>query len=74
MDEIEKHNKDNDAWFIVHGQVYDGTKFLKEHPGGAESIIMASGADTTEDFMAIHSETSKAMLVDYHIGRVKASV
>ena len=74
MDEIEKHDKDGDAWFIVHGQVYDGTKFLKDHPGGAESIIMACGADATDDFMAIHSETAKAMLVDYHIGRVKANV
>lgn len=74
MEEIEKHDKEGDAWFIIHGQVYDGTKFLKEHPGGAESIIMASGADATDDFMAIHSETAKSMLVDYHIGRVKANV
>ena len=74
MEEIEKHDQYGSAWFIVHGQVYDGTKFLNEHPGGAESIIMASGADATDDFMAIHSETAKAMMVDYHIGRVKTNV
>jgi len=74
MEEVERHDKDGDAWFVVNGQVYDGTKFLKDHPGGAESIIMSSGADATDDFMAIHSETAKAMLVDYHLGRVKANV
>jgi nitrate reductase (NAD(P)H) len=74
MEEIEKHNRYGDAWFVVHGQVYDGSKFLNEHPGGAESIIMAAGADATDDFMGIHSETAKAMLVDYHIGRVKNTV
>lgn len=74
MEEVEKHDKDDDCWFVVNGQVYDGTKFLKEHPGGAESIIMASGADATDDFMAIHSETAKKMLVDYHLGRLKANV
>jgi nitrate reductase (NAD(P)H) len=74
MEEIEKHNRYDDAWFIVHGQVYDGTKFLSEHPGGAESIIMAAGGDATEDFLAIHSETAKAMMVDYHIGQVKANI
>jgi nitrate reductase (NAD(P)H) len=74
MEEIAKHNKYGDSWFVVHGQVYNGTKFLNEHPGGAESIIMAAGSDATDDFMAIHSETAKKMMANYHIGRVKANV
>ncbi|BFZ61441.1 hypothetical protein YB2330_002507 [Saitoella coloradoensis] len=66
MEEVEANEKN--AWFVVQNEVYDGTGFLKEHPGGAESIILASGADATDDFMAIHSESAKKMLVDYHIG------
>jgi nitrate reductase (NAD(P)H) len=68
MEEVAKHNREGDSWFVVHNQVYDATPFLKEHPGGAESIILASGMDATEDFMAIHSENALKMLRDYHIG------
>jgi len=67
-DELSKHNKDGDAWFAVNGHVYDGSAFLKEHPGGGDSIVLASGADASDDFMAIHSDTAKAMLINYHIG------
>jgi nitrate reductase (NAD(P)H) len=31
---------------------------------------MVGGQDATEDFMAIHSESAQAMLIDYHIGHV----
>lgn len=73
MSEVEQHDGEEQPWFVVNGQVYDGTGFLKEHPGGAESIFMAAGGDATDDFMAIHSETAKNMLVTYHIGRLAAS-
>lgn len=49
-------------------QVYDGTAFLADHPGGAESILLASGMDSSEDFNAIHSAKAKKMLDDYYIG------
>ena len=74
MEEIAKHDQYGDVWFILHGQVYDVTKFLDEHPGGVESILMTAGSDATDDFMAIHSETAKFMMASYHIGRVKANV
>ncbi|MBO1764946.1 hypothetical protein JQN64_27625, partial [Escherichia coli] len=38
------------------------------HPGGAQSIVSAAGMDATDEFMAIHSETAKQMMPDYHIG------
>lgn len=40
-------------WFIVNGEVYDGTPFLEDHPGGAASITASAGLDVTEDFLAI---------------------
>ncbi|SPO25657.1 probable nitrate reductase [Ustilago trichophora] len=58
-------------WFIVHGQVYDGTGFLTDHPGGDQSIRLVAGDDATEDFMAIHSMDAKKMLRDYHVGRLE---
>ena len=68
MEEVEKHKTEGDCWFINEGEVYDATPFMKEHPGGAGSIVHVGGEDASEDFMAIHSETAKAQLQDFHIG------
>ncbi|QDS71006.1 hypothetical protein FKW77_007843 [Venturia effusa] len=68
IDLLRKHDKEDAPWFVVNGEVYDGTKFLEGHPGGATSIIAAAGMDSTDEFMAIHSENAKAMMQDYHIG------
>ncbi|KAI2618796.1 hypothetical protein GGR54DRAFT_142987 [Hypoxylon sp. NC1633] len=67
-DELKKHDEEAEPWFVVNGEVYDGTMFLEGHPGGSASIVGAAGQDATEEFLAIHSENAKAMLVDYHIG------
>ncbi|KAI0962720.1 hypothetical protein AcW1_000015 [Taiwanofungus camphoratus] len=55
-------------WFVVKGEVYDGTGYLDEHPGGADSIFLVAGGDATDDFMAIHSADAKSKLQKYHIG------
>ncbi|KAI2467123.1 hypothetical protein F4781DRAFT_423518 [Annulohypoxylon bovei var. microspora] len=68
LDELKKHNGEFEPWFVVNGQIYDGTKFLEGHPGGAASIFGAAGQDVSEEFLTIHSENAKAMLIDYHIG------
>ncbi|KAF3055688.1 Nitrate reductase [NADPH] [Daldinia childiae] len=73
IDELKKHDSETEPWFVVNGQVYDGTKFMEGHPGGAASIIGAAGQDASEEFLAIHSENAKAMLVDYHIGSLDES-
>jgi len=33
IEEIEKHNKKDDAWLILDGKVYDVTSVLEWHPG-----------------------------------------
>jgi nitrate reductase (NAD(P)H) len=53
LDELRKHDTADCPWFVVNGEVFDGTGFLKNHPGGSQSIISAAGMDATEDFMAI---------------------
>ena len=73
IDELRKHDNEQEPWFVVKGQVYNGATFLKEHPGGAQSIISAAGLDSTDEFMAIHSETAKAMMPAYHIGTLDSS-
>ncbi|KAI6043896.1 hypothetical protein EDC04DRAFT_2866090 [Pisolithus marmoratus] len=53
---------------FVNGEVYDGTPFLNEHPGGSDSITLVAGQDASEDFFAIHSAEGKAKLAQFHIG------
>ena len=57
LDELRKHDKADSPWFVVNGEVYDGTKFLEGHPGGAQSIISAAALDSTDEFMAIREYT-----------------
>lgn len=53
IEDLRQHDNKDSPWFVVNGEVYDGTKFLEGHPGGATSIISAAGIDSTEEFMAI---------------------
>ncbi|KAJ5940979.1 hypothetical protein N7516_001147 [Penicillium verrucosum] len=68
LQELKANSTSENPWFVVNGEVYDGTGFLEGHPGGAISITSSAGLDVSEDFLAIHSETAKAMMPDYHIG------
>jgi nitrate reductase (NAD(P)H) len=53
IEEMRKHNSAKEPWFVVNGEVYDGTRFLDDHPGGAQSIISAACTDASEEFLAI---------------------
>ncbi|KAI9569846.1 hypothetical protein HD554DRAFT_2327805 [Boletus coccyginus] len=71
-EELKKQNREQ-PWFVVNGEVYDGTPFLNEHPGGGDSIILVAGEDASEDFFAIHSAEGKAKLAQFHIGTLVKS-
>ena len=60
-EELKSQDREQ-PWFVVNGEVYDGTPFLNEHPGGGDSIILVAGEDASEDFFAIHSAEGKAKL------------
>jgi cytochrome b involved in lipid metabolism len=42
-DEIARHATLNDCWVILHGKVYDVTKFVGDHPGGPMLIVENAG-------------------------------
>lgn len=83
MDEVSTHCKNDDAWIVVDGAVYDITPFVATHWGwssaGKNSTIIAImsslGGDCTKDFRDVHVELSdyekiKAQLSTFKIGNL----
>jgi cytochrome b involved in lipid metabolism len=52
-------------------QIYDVTKYLDDHPGGADVLLEVTGKDAKEEFDdAGHSESAKELMQDYFIGEL----
>ena len=52
--------------------MYDVSKYIHDHPGGAEVLIEAAGADASEAFdNAGHSEDASEIMAEYRIGKLK---
>lgn len=70
--EVAKHNSQESCWVIVHGNVYDVTEFLPEHPGGMKIILKYAGTDATEEFDPIHPPDTLDKYLDkkFHLGEV----
>merc|ERR1712032_695772 len=79
MDEVRRHTSKDDAWIVVHNNVYNITNFIKHHPGwevGSQSstiaaILHALGKDVTSLFDALHPDYAVRQLADYRIGEVR---
>lgn len=46
-EEVARHNTDKSLWIIVDSEVFDLTKFVDMHPGGAGVILEVAGKDAT---------------------------
>nr|XP_043618893.1 cytochrome b5 [Erigeron canadensis] len=71
LKEVAEHNDPKDCWLIIHGKVYDVTKFLEDHPGGDDVLLSATGKDATNDFEDVgHSTTAKSMMDEFYVGDI----
>ncbi|NXQ57095.1 CYB5B protein, partial [Anthoscopus minutus] len=71
LEEVAKRNARRETWLVIHGRVYDVTRFLEEHPGGEEVLLEQAGRDATESFEDVgHSTDAREMLKQYYIGDV----
>jgi len=71
MKEAALHNTPEDCWVVVDGKIYDVTKYLEDHPGGADVLLEATGKDAKEEFDdAGHSKSAIELMQDYFIGEL----
>ncbi|KAF5333280.1 hypothetical protein D9611_002796 [Ephemerocybe angulata] len=69
LEELRAHKTRDSFYALIHGKVYDVTKFLDEHPGGDEVILAEAGQDATEAFEDVgHSDEARALLPDMLVG------
>ncbi|XP_010464293.1 PREDICTED: cytochrome b5-like [Camelina sativa] len=72
--ELSQHRSRHDCWLLIDGKVYDVTDFLKDHPGGDDVILFATGKDATHEFEEVgHSTSAKAMLSEFYVGDIDST-
>lgn len=52
--EVAKNNSRSSCWVIIDGSVYDLTKWIAQHPGGASNILNLCGTDGSSAFSGMH--------------------
>lgn len=61
-EEIKKHTHKDDSWIVIGDSVYDVSKWMKKHPGGARILHHHAGQDATVVAYCLHNH-----LVDLQI-------
>lgn len=56
IDQLSHHSTRSSAWIAINGQVYDVTRFLSAHPGGAGILLKYSGKDGSRAFNSVHTQ------------------
>eukprot|EP01051_Picozoa_sp_SAG22_P016735 SAG22_NODE_2426_length_2585_cov_1.231295_1_plen_448_part_00 len=61
--ELDKHNRSDDNWISIAGQVYDITQYVAEkHPGGQYLPMQVAGKDATPLFRSTHPKYAETLL------------
>ncbi|KAF3392086.1 NADH-cytochrome b5 reductase 1 [Talaromyces pinophilus] len=72
IEQVAAHNREDDLWIIVHGEVYDVTKYVRDHPGGDDILIEIGGMDGTVEFDAAgHSDDAWDITKSLLVGKLK---
>lgn len=53
IEDVGKHNKEDDCWTILNGRIYDVSQYAKVHPGGRK-IFLGKGKDCTNLYNQYH--------------------
>ncbi|KAJ5385381.1 Cytochrome b5 [Penicillium concentricum] len=72
LKDVAAHNTKGDIWMIIHGQVFDLTEYLQDHPGGADALIEVAGTDATAAYEDVgHSEDAREIMQPFLVGTLK---
>lgn len=71
--DVAKHTTESDCWIIIDGSVFNVTKYLSLHPGGAFRILPYCGKDASTAFATkggngVHSAVAHQLLNMLKIG------
>jgi len=76
--QVAEHKTEEDCYLIIGNiksggkKVYDVTKYLNEHPGGAEVLLDLAGQDADDMFEDIgHSLEARNKMKDFYIGELE---
>jgi len=73
MDQVKANNGASSCWSVIDGDVYDLTKWISSHPGGAAAIKSLCGLDGTSAFKAQHEGQNNPIkkLITFLLGPLK---
>lgn len=54
-EELGLHNKKDDLWIALNGNVYDLTMYLEYHPGGEKMLMKGAGKESIDMFNYHHN-------------------
>jgi hypothetical protein len=68
--QVKANNSRQSCWTIIDNYVYDLTRWINSHPGGASAILSLCGVDGSAAFNAQHENQSKpaVRLDSYKLG------
>ncbi|KAI8097601.1 acyl-CoA dehydrogenase/oxidase [Halteromyces radiatus] len=69
-EEVARHASEEDLWIIIDSSVYDMSRFIDLHPGGAFPIIELAGKDATDAFYGLHRQEVLLKYNRYKIGTI----
>ncbi|KAI9226413.1 MAG: cytochrome b5-like heme/steroid binding domain-containing protein, partial [Piptocephalis tieghemiana] len=59
----------SDLWVVIHGQVYDLSRYAEYHPGGDDILRDVAGKDATDEWLNVnHGPEAKELMKAYVIG------
>ncbi|KAG1755383.1 cytochrome b5-like heme/steroid binding domain-containing protein [Suillus lakei] len=68
-EELKAHSTKDSLYVLIHGEVYDVTTFIDEHPGGDDVILAEAGKDATQAFEDVgHSDEARDLLPPLLVG------
>jgi hypothetical protein len=70
MAQVRANNSASSCWSVIDGSVYNLTKWINSHPGGAAVMVGLCGRDGTSSFNSRHGGQSspKSTLTSYLLG------